>query len=157
MKQITEYPNYSITKEGDVINNKTNRKLKAVVNAFGYFQVDLCNKGKNKVLRVHRLIAQAFISNAENKPNVNHKNGKKNDNRLENLEWCTQKENVKHSWETKLCNSLKGENHSNVKLNKEQVLLIRNDNRSLRVIAKDYDLNYTTISNIKTKKIWKHL
>jgi hypothetical protein len=64
--------------------------------------VDLCKNGKKKTFLVHRLVATAFIPNPDNKPYINHINGNKTDNRLENLEWCTQSENMKHSYRTGL-------------------------------------------------------
>lgn len=68
----------------------------------GYKQVKL-RDNSNKIVYVHRLVAEAFINNPKNYNTVNHKNGNKQDNRVENLEWCTQKENVRKAWETGLC------------------------------------------------------
>lgn len=69
----------------------------------GYCQVSLSKKGKTKKFRVHRLVLEAFVLNPMNKPYVNHINAIRNDNRVDNLEWCTQSENVKHAY--KLGNS----------------------------------------------------
>jgi hypothetical protein len=65
-------------------------------NINGYKQVGLSYKGKTNKFYVHRLVLIAFIENTENKKEVNHINGVKNDNRVSNLEWCTPKENMKH-------------------------------------------------------------
>lgn len=64
----------------------------------GYVECCLCKDSKLRTLTVHRLVAIAFIPNADNKPQVNHINGIKTDNRVENLEWCTNFENQNHSW-----------------------------------------------------------
>ena len=102
MKPIPNYPNYSVTEDGKIINNKTNRELKPILGNVGYYQVSLCNSGKIKNVSIHRLVASAFLSNDENKREVNHINGIKTDNRIENLEWNTSSENRQHAFDTGL-------------------------------------------------------
>ena len=72
------------------------RILKPVVRGDGYLKVDLCAGGKRKMFAVHRLVCQAFHENLDNKPQVNHLNEDKKDNRACNLEWCTRIENCNH-------------------------------------------------------------
>lgn len=90
----------------------------------GYKRIHVSHNGVDCKFLVHRLVAEAFIPNPENKPCVNHKDGNKQNNCVENLEWCDYSENLKHAYNTKL-RSAKGENNGNSKLTAENVQYIR--------------------------------
>lgn len=85
----------------------------------GYLTIDLCNNNKHKTTNIHRLVAQAFITNEENKHTVNHKNAIKTDNRVSNLEWCSSKENTQHALKLGLIVSQHRKKILCVELNKE--------------------------------------
>ena len=76
--------------------------LNTKINSIGYKEVTLSKNGKQKTILLHRLIAKHFVENPDNFNVVNHKNGIKTDNRLENLEWCTTKQNTRHAYENNL-------------------------------------------------------
>jgi hypothetical protein len=71
----------------------------------GYLRIGICTKGKRKLVKVHRLVAKAFIENTENKLEINHKDGNKLNNHIDNLEWSTRKENINHAWQNGLFES----------------------------------------------------
>lgn len=100
---------------------KSELMLKRGLSVTGYYRVYLSKDGEVTPYFVHRLVAEAFIPNPENKPCVNHKNGVKTDNRKCNLEWCTHLENVRHAISTGLF-KVKGSNNSNAKISEREVL-----------------------------------
>jgi hypothetical protein len=94
---------YLISNDGEVKSFKQNKvKIVAQANYKGYKKITLCKNNKTTTFFVHRLVAMHFIHNPLNKPTVNHIDGNKQNNHVDNLEWATQKENVMHAWSTGL-------------------------------------------------------
>ena len=95
LKTITEFENYKISENGRIFN-KEGLELKQNLNKEGYYEIGLWKNNKRKTRRVHRLVGQAFLPNFYGKPEVDHKNRIRSDNRLINLKWATHRENMKN-------------------------------------------------------------
>lgn len=102
IKIIPSKPKYGATNNGNIIRLDTGEILKGTIISSGYNVVSIDNLKNRKTRFTHRLVAEAWIPNPDNKPFINHKNGIKTDNRVDNLEWCTCKENIRHAWENGL-------------------------------------------------------
>ena len=123
----------------------------------GYEGTGLTKKGNRESVKVHRLVAIAFIDNPENKPQVNHIDGNKLNNCATNLEWNTNIENMKHAVESGLFKNVKGRERLRSILTENEVLEIRSSNLSSRKLGNVYNVNKSTILSIKNRKTWKHI
>lgn len=127
----------------------------------GYLRGAVCVNKKMIPYKIHRLVALAFIPNNENKKEVNHIDGNKLNNHVENLEWCTRQENIEHCILNKLQKPFKGEEIGNSKLLEFQVIEIRNKFKprvySRTKLAKEYNVSEATIKDILYKRTWIHL
>lgn len=97
-KKIPEFENYAVSNLGEVKNLKTGIILKPYLNSSGYCMVRLYNDGCGRFCLVHRLVANAFIPNLKNLPEVNHKDEVKTNNRVDNLEFCDRRYNAEYSF-----------------------------------------------------------
>ena len=160
MKDIKEFEGlYQIDEELFIFNVKRLRVFKPhSVNSRGYITVDLFRDGKRHSFTMHRLVALTFIPNPNSLPFINHINGIKTDNRIENLEWCTASENSKHSFKIGLQSNV-GMKHPLTSLTDEDVLKIRSIGSKLSTdeISKLFNVSKPCIRFIIKRKTWKHI
>ena len=149
MKTLT-LSDYTITKNGEIINNKTGKKIKPQLNGKGYLRVSIGGKLKF----VHRLVAEKYIPNPKNKPQVNHKDGNKLNNCVDNLEWVTNMQNRQHAVKNLL--HLSGEKCPWSKLTQKDVDYIReNKHYTAKQIAEQFNVSVSQIRAIRRNKSWK--
>jgi len=143
---------YLVSNTGQVKSTIRGNIFKNQVQQPGYCRIVLYLDKKPYTSQVHRLVAQAFISNPENKKEVNHKNGCKTDNRVENLEWCTASENQKHAYKYLGRIPQTGEKCGHAKFTNNQVALIRKEhapgNFSIKDLCLKYPISYCGMRNI---------
>ena len=156
--KIKGYEDYYITKSGKVFSTLTNKELKFDRSCKGgYCKVTLSDRrlGQFVHILVHRLVATQFIPNPYNLPEVNHKDGNKNNNSIYNLEWCTTEYNRRHAKETGLYKT--EEDSPRAKLTKEQVIQIYKDWETCKhktTLARKYNVSDTLIREIVRGVRW---
>lgn len=158
---IAGFPGYFINRSGDVYSNYRYKfaQLKPAINKAGYQQLQLTKNKKQYNKLIHRLVAETFlIQESETYIQVNHKNGDKADNHMDNLEWCTSSINNKHAYDLGL-NTCKGLKNSQVKLTEIEVREIRSlyPTLSIKDLSVKYRVTYSNIFAIVHGKSWKHL
>jgi len=155
---IPGFPGYEASDHGQVRNALTGRTLKQRQSQFGYWKVGPVVDGRSKMVFVHRLVMLAFCDPyPADRPFTNHINGQKLDNRLENLEFCSRSENVRHAFATGLHQGNHGERNSQAKLCAVDVGAIRSliaGGLSRSEIGRRYGVTHRTISNIALGKQW---
>lgn len=152
---------YQVSTLGRVRNARTDKIRKLQPNKKdGYIYLTLCrSKIDQKKVKVHRLSAFAFIENPLNKPFVDHIDGNKHNNNVENLRWVTFQENITAAWETGLYH-MKNEMHPHAKLKNVEVVRIREllkTGMTCKEISVIYNVGRNAINDIKQGRTWTHL
>ena len=143
-RPIKNYPDYLISNLGDVSSERFNKRirLKPGKNSQGYYVVVLTKNKIRKTLRVHRLVAEAFIENKFNKLTVNHLDANKLNNNITNLQWVTQKQNIQHAWKNFLC--------ENVRKAVKKNIIKAYEVRKKPIYSKDLDLKFESLTEAAT-------
>lgn len=154
-KQLEENNNYYISSYGRVYSKLSKKILKTGQDCNGYCRFSIRINGKKKTIKVHRLVAKYFIKNIDNKKEINHIDGNKSNNNVNNLEWCTREENEQHK--RKILKKCVGEKHGRAKLTKEQAIYIKQSNETQVALAKKFNVSRYAIQAIKYNETWREI
>ena len=159
---IDGYPGYAVTTEGRVFSSKSGhwREMRQSPRRGGYLRVTLRAGEAKRSINVHRLVATAFIPNPENKPQINHINSIRDDNRLVNLAWVTHSENMLHGF--KYGHMKSGEHHHKAKLTDDAarqiyLRLLENPALDMQSMADEYNVLKNVIKGIKYRYSYRHV
>lgn len=163
--EIPNYPNYKISPEGKILSIHYQgisrcRMIKPFITHNGYERVLLYNKEGGRKIFVQRLVAEVFCHKDGENLQVNHINGIKTDNDFKNLEWVTNSQNIRHSYDVLKNKASKGESSGTNKLKGIDVLDIRArilSGEQQKKIAIEYNVSPSTILKIKKRIIWAHV
>lgn len=150
------YDRFEVSNNGKIRNSANKHIYKTVINKNGYEQVcvSLGGKDKKKIFRIHRAVAETFIPNPNNKRAVNHIDGNKSNNYVDNLEWVTDSENMFHAFNTGLAKTSKGIENANSKLSKEDIMYIktmympRNKQYGSRALGRKFGVDHMRILDV---------
>ena len=150
---------------GKIKSCVTGKILKTYISCRGYESLRLTVDGEKKSITVHRAVALAFIPNPNQYAEINHKDGNKLNNSLNNLEWCTRSQNERHKFDTGLYDPIRisGERNGNHKLTVENVKYIREHFQSrskefgATPLCKKFNVSRKTIVDVVDRKIWKNV
>lgn len=159
-KKIKGYSHYRIYRNGKIYSEFINRFITPTEDSGKYLQNTLVNdQGERKTIKNHRLVAMAFLPNPENLPDINHKDFNRQNNNVDNLEWCTESYNAQYTSLYNMDNN-KSSYEKLSPLTEEMVLLIPtllNYGFSIKYISKLYKVGHITIRNIINRTTWKWL
>ena len=159
-KGIEGYENlYEVSSCGRIRSLKRSIIMKQYFDKYGYKRISLSKEGEKKSWFIHRLVAMTFIKNPKNLPEVNHKNSRRDDNNVPNLEWTTHSQNIIHSYMHGNASQL-GENNTNAKCTNniaEQVKVLKSLGFSSHDIAKLIGMSYKIVYRIYSDRSWKHI
>ena len=160
MKKHPKYDKYLISEDGKVFSLHVGQYKTLRINTCGYVITALRIGKKDYSKRVHRLVAETYIPNPENKPEVNHKDGNKLNNHYTNLEWCSSKGNKEHALIAGLYDNIIGEKHVFSVISDEQAHKICEmlvDGMRSKDIAEYFGLEKDTVANIKAGRSYRHI
>lgn len=162
-KQIPNFPNYAITKDGKIWSFYQYRYLTKYYDKDGYVKVVLFKKKKRYYKRVHRLVLEAFVGKCPKGMTACHNDAVKDNNSISNLRWDTPKNNTKDTIVAGKhpCLTQKGENHSQAKLTEQDVRMIiymwRTKEFAQQEIADTYSITRSSVNHIINRRTWKHI
>lgn len=163
--QGKEYNKFEVSTDGQIRNANTQMVYKMHLNKTGYWQVcvSLGSRKNKKIFKVHKAVAETFIPNPDNKVTVNHIDGNKQNNEINNLEWATYSENTQHATKMGLTNHAQGTDSTSSKLSYDDVIYIREhyisgDNiYGTRALGRRFNVSHETIRDVVNNNTYKNI
>lgn len=160
MESIEIFNNYILYSDGSVYSRYKGRFIKFSPDKKGYYTSRLIVDGKPKTVKLHRLVGENFVDNPHNYAEINHIDGDKSNNHVNNLEWCSRGYNLQHAWDLELRVRPNGGLNGRATISEETAIGICEDiigKHKTCDIARKYGVKWHIVDSIRRGKTWKHV